>query len=215
IRCGIPGVHPMPHILGSEVSGTIDQLGPGATGLAVGQAVLVIPGHGCGRCAFCHEGREQTCPGYKVLGNQRQGGYAEYVVVEAGDCVPVNDRWPLAHWAAVPLVFQTAWHMLLTQGQLEAGQDVLIESAGSGVGTAAVQVARLAGARVIATAGSEAKRTRLEAMGVDVAIDYNAEDVRKRVKEVTSGRGVDLVFAHVGGPTFNQSLACLSRGGRL
>lgn len=216
IRGGIPGVAPLPqHILGSEISGTVEKLGTGVTSLKLGQAVLMIPGHGCGRCLACHEGQEQRCASFTVLGNQRQGGYAEYVVVEASDCVPVNDRWPLTHWAAVPLVFQTAWHMLFDQGRLEAGQDVLIESAGSGVGTAAIQIAKMAGARVIATAGSTAKRARIEAMGADAAIDYTQEDVRKRVRELTGGRGVDLVFSHVGGAAFAQSFACLTRGGRL
>jgi NADPH:quinone reductase-like Zn-dependent oxidoreductase len=216
IRGGIPGVAPMPaHILGSEVSGTVEKLGTGVTGLTLGQGVLVIPGHGCGRCPACHEGQEQRCAHFAVLGNQRQGGYAQFVVVDAKDCFPVSDRWPLTHWAAIPLVFQTAWHMLFDQGQLEPGQDVLIESAGSGVGTAAIQVAKLAGARVIATAGSAAKCMRIEAMGADVTIDHTQEDVRKRVREVTAGRGVDLVFAHVGGPVFSQSFACLTRGGRL
>jgi NADPH:quinone reductase-like Zn-dependent oxidoreductase len=215
VRAGIPGVAPMPHILGSEISGTIDKLGPGVTGLNPGQAVLVIPGRGCGRCEFCHAGQEQICPDFKVLGNQRQGGYAEYVVVEAEDCWPVNDRWPLTSWAAVPLVFQTSWHMLFDKGRLGAGQTVLIESAGSGIGTAAIQIARLAGAKVIAVAGGEAKRRRLDEFGVDLAIDYLTDDVRKRVREATGGSGVDLVFAHVGGPILKTSLACLTRGGRL
>ncbi len=215
IRDGIPGVAPMPHIPGSEVSGTIDKLGPGVRGLEVGQKVLVIPGHGCGHCEFCHAGREQICPEFTVLGNQRQGGYAEFVVVEAGDCLPINDRWPLESWAAVPLVFQTAWHMLLTLGGLRLGQRVFIESAGSGVGSAALQIAKLAGAEVLASAGGEEKRARLQAAGADLAIDHKAEDVRQRVKEATGGRGVDLVISHVGGDTFRQSLGCLARGGRL
>src|SRR5262249_51832920 len=131
------------------------------------------------------------------------------------DCWPVNDRWSLSSWAAVPLVFQTSWHMLFDKGHLGAGQTVLIESAGSGIGTAAIQIARLAGAKVIAVAGGEAKRRRLDEFGVDLAIDYLTEDVRKRVREATGGRGVDLVFAHVGGPMLKTSLACLARGGRL
>jgi NADPH:quinone reductase-like Zn-dependent oxidoreductase len=215
VRQGIPGVEPFPHIAGSEVSGTIDRLGPRVTGLQPGQGVLVAPGSGCGHCEYCHAGREQICPRFRVLGNQRQGGYAEYVVVDADDCLPINDRWPLTSWAAVPLVFQTAWHMLFDRGDLRAGQDVLVESAGSGLGTAAIQVAKLAGARVAATAGGEAKIRRLEEMGVDLAVDHQAEDVRRGVREWTGGRGVDLVVAHVGGPMLTVSLACLARGGRL
>ena len=216
VRDGIPGVGPMPHILGSEISGTVESLGPGASGVEVGANVLIAPGRGCGRCEFCIRGREQICPEFHVLGNQRQGGYAEYVVVDAADCIPVNDRWSLTEWAAVPLVFQTAWHMLVDLGQIRAGQDVLIESAGSGVGTAGIQIAKLFGARVIATGGSESKRRWLvETMNADVAIDYTVQDVRKAVKSLTNGRGVDLVFSHVGGPTFKQSMACLARGGTL
>jgi NADPH:quinone reductase-like Zn-dependent oxidoreductase len=216
VREGIPGVAPMPHILGSEISGTVEELGPEATGVAVGDSVLVSPGRGCGRCEFCVAGREQICRDFQVLGNQRQGGYAEFVVVNAADCLPVNDRWSLVEWAAVPLVFQTAWHMLVDIGKIRAGQDVLIESAGSGVGTAGIQIARLFGARVIATAGGETKRQWLvDKMGAEVTIDYRAQDVRKTIQSLTSGRGVDIVFSHVGGPTFTQSMACLARGGTL
>ena len=216
IRDGLPGSGPWPHILGSEVSGTIDKLGPHVAGLDLGLPVLVVPGSGCGRCEFCHSCRENICPHFQVLGNQRQGGYAEFVVVPAGDCVPVPiDRVSLVDWAAVPLVFQTAWHMLFGLGKLQAGETVLIESAGSGVGTAAIQIAKLAGVRVVVTAGGEEKRRRLEEMGADLAIDHQAKEVRKAVKEWTAGRGVDMVFAHVGGEALTQSLASLARGGRL
>lgn len=216
VREGLPGVGPLPHIPGSEVSGTVESLGPGVEGLAVGKTVVVVPGRGCGRCEFCHEGRENICPGFKVLGNQRQGGYGEYVVVDAADCFPVpTDRVDLTSWAAVPLVFQTAWHMLINLGRLRAGETVLVESGGSGVGSAAIQVARLAGARVAATAGGPAKKKRLEGLGVDLALDYQADDVRRRIREWTGGKGVAFVFAHVGGPVMTESLACLARGGRL
>ncbi|GAC1336487.1 MAG: zinc-binding dehydrogenase [Isosphaeraceae bacterium] len=216
IRDGLPGSGPWPHILGAEVSGTIDKLGSNVAGVEVGKPVLVMPGKGCGRCEYCHSCRENICPFFQVLGNQRQGGYAEFVVVDAGDCVPVPiDRVSLVDWAAVPLVFQTAWHMLFGLGKLQAGETVMIESAGSGVGTAALQVAKLAGARVIVTAGGEEKRLRLEGMGVDLAIDHQTQEVRKLVKAWTGGRGVDLVFAHVGGEALTESLACLARGGRL
>lgn len=215
VRDGLPGVAPMPHILGSEVAGRIAALGGPVEGLAVGDAVIVVPGHGCGRCALCNEGRESICPRFTVLGNQRQGGCAEFVVVDQRDCIKVGDRIPLTNWAAVPLVFQTAWHMLFDLGHLKTGETVLIESAGSGVGTAAIQIAKLAGARVIATVGGEAKCRRVADLGADIAIDHQANDVRKDVREVTGGQGADVVFAHVGGPNFASTLACLARGGRL
>ena len=216
VRAGIPGVGPFPHILGSEVSGTVDKLGPGARGVAIGDRVLLAPGRGCGRCEFCRQGREQICAEFRVLGNGRQGGYAGFVVANARDCIPISDRYSLTEWAAVPLVFQTAWHMLIGISKLRPGQTVLVESAGSGVGSAAIQVAKLAGATVIATAGGEAKRAWAETvMGADVAIDHQADDVRKRVRAATSGRGVDVVFSHVGGATFPQSMSCLARGGIL
>lgn len=216
IRDGLPGSGPWPHILGSEVSGTIDKLGPHADGIGVGTPVLVAPGSGCGRCEFCRSCRENICPSFQVLGNQRQGGYAEYVIARAEDCVPVPiDRVSLVDWASIPLVFQTSWHMLIKLGGLRPGETVLVESAGSGVGTAAIQVAKLAGARVIVTAGGEEKRKRLEEMEVDLAIDHRKGEVRKTVKSFTNGRGVDLVFAHVGGETLTESLSCLARGGRL
>ncbi len=216
VRAGMPGVGPMPHILGSEVAGTVERLGSGVEGLNVGETVVVLPGRGCGHCEFCRAGREQVCPRYRVLGNQRQGGYAEFVVVDADDCYVVReDQWSLVEWAAVPLVFQTAWHMLFDRAGLRPGDRVLVESGGSGVGTAALQIAKLAGASVAATAGGESKRRRLVALGVDLAIDHSLGQVRTAVREWTGGRGVDIVVAHVGGETFNESLASLARGGRL
>jgi NADPH:quinone reductase-like Zn-dependent oxidoreductase len=174
VRQGIPGVGPFPHIPGSEVSGTIDRLGAGVEPgrIEVGTAVVVAPGRGCGRCRDCRRGRDNLCADFRVLGNQRQGGFAEFVVVSADDCIPVGDRIPLADWAAVPLVFQTAWNMLHALGSVRSGDEVLVESAGSGVGTAAIQVAMLAGARVIATAGGAEKCERLRSMGVKRVIDH-------------------------------------------
>ena len=215
VRQGFPGVGPFPHILGSEISGTIDKLGSGVSGRAVGEKVVVLPGRGCGHCEYCHQGRENICASFRVLGNQRQGGYAEYVVVGVDDCIVVGDTLPLADWAAVPLVFQTAWHMLFPLGSLVAGQSVLIESAGSGVGTAALQIAKLAGASVAVSAGGPSKCAKLTEMGADLTIDHLAEDVRKAVLAWTGGRGVDVVVSHVGGATFVKSLGCLARGGRL
>ncbi len=216
VREGMPGVMPMPHILGSEVAGTIEKLGQGVTGLKVGDSVIVVPGRGCGACEFCRAGQEQVCARYAVLGNQRQGGYAEFVVVPQRDCLVVStERWSLVEWAAVPLVFKTAWHMLCDRGGLRSADYVLVESGGSGVGVAAIQIALNAGARVAATARGEAKRARLVALGVDLAIDYTAVETRKAVRDWTEGRGVDIVVSHVGGTTFTESMACLARHGRL
>lgn len=216
VRNGLPGVVvEMPHVLGSDVVGEIVALGPGVTDLAVGAKTLVHPTLSCGECEACRAGDDNLCRHYDVLGRRRNGGYAELVRVPARNCLPYPERLPWEQAAAAPLVFLTAWHMLVGRAKLRAGEDVLVIGAGSGVGSAAVQVAKLLGARVLATAGSAAKLERARALGADETIDHAGEDIAARVRELTARKGVEVVFEHVGGRVFEAGVASLAKNGRL
>lgn len=206
---------PMPHTSGADVAGTIAEVGPGVEGLTVGQRVMLQPGLSCGYCARCLSGRDFLCAHYDVLGYQSAGGYAEYVAVPAANIIPLPDAIDLTTAAAFPLTFLTAWHMLFAGGHLTENDTVLVVAAGSGVGQAAVQIARHRRARVIATARGEDKCDRARALGADAVIDSTVDDVPKRVKALTDGRGVDVVIEHVGVATWNGSVRSLARGGRL
>ncbi len=204
---------PFPHISGADVAGEIVEAGDSA--LPAGQRVMLQPGLSCGRCAACLAGEDNFCPRYDVLGYQSAGGYAELVSVPAANVIPIPDHISDVDAAAFPLAFLTAWHMLFTRARLQPGETVLVLAAGSGVGQAAVQLARRFHARVIATAGSEAKLARASALGADAVIDHHREDVVQRVKALTGTRGVDIAIEHVGAATWDRSVRCLARGGRV
>ncbi|NQW03135.1 MAG: zinc-binding dehydrogenase [Acidobacteria bacterium] len=206
---------PMPHISGADVSGTIAELGEGVPDLELGQRVMLQPGLSCGRCAACLSGQDQQCARYDVLGYQSEGGYAELVSVPAANVVPIPDHVDFVTAAAFPLTFLTAWHMLFEGGHLTGNDTVLVVAAGSGVGQAAVQLAKSLGARVIATARGDDKCARASALGADDVIDSSREDVSSRVKALTSRRGVDVVIEHVGVATWESSVRSLARGGRI
>ncbi len=216
VRAGLPGVAvQMPHVLGSDVAGEIAALGEGVAGIEVGAKTLVHPTLSCGECPACLAGEDNLCRHYDVLGRRRNGGYAEYVTVPARNCLPYPGRLPWEQAAAAPLVFLTAWHMLVGRAKLAAGEDVLVIGAGSGVGSAAVQVAKLLGARVIATARGAEKLARARALGADETIDHEADDVAARVRALTAKKGVEVVFEHVGGRVFEAGVAALAKNGRL
>jgi NADPH:quinone reductase-like Zn-dependent oxidoreductase len=215
VRNGLPMPIPMPHIGGCDVAGVVERLGRGVTGLQAGQRVVVSPALSCGHCEWCTRGDDSMCAEFRVLGFQTQGGLAEFVAVRATDVIPVSEAWSFAEWAAVPLVFLTAWHMLFRRAGLRPGEDVLVQAAGSGVGSAAIQIAKLAGARVFATAGSDAKLEAALALEADFVINYSKANFAKEVKSLTNGRGVDVVVEHVGEAVWKDSLSCLSRNGRL
>ncbi len=206
---------PLPHVSGADVAGTIAELGQGVSGLAVGQRVMLQPGLSCGHCGACLSDRDHQCDRYDVLGYQSAGGYAEMVAVPAENIIPIPNRIDFVSAAAFPLTFLTAWHMLFAGGHLKGDDTVLVVAAGSGVGQAAIQIAKTAQARVIATARGEDKCARASALGADHAIDSTREDVPKRVKALTEGRGVNIVIEHVGAATWNQSVRSLAKGGRL
>jgi NADPH:quinone reductase-like Zn-dependent oxidoreductase len=204
---------PFPHISGAEVAGEVVDA-PGGEA-AAGARVLVQPGLSCGRCAACLDGRDNECRRYDVLGYQSDGGYAELVVVPAANVVAIPDHIAFAAAAAFPLTFLTAWHMLVTRARVRPGETVLVLAGTSGVGQAAIQVARLHGARVIATAGSEAKLERVRALGADHAVHHHDDDVVAVVRRLTDKRGVDVVVEHVGQATWDRSVKALAPGGRL
>ncbi len=204
---------PLPHISGADVAGDVVEAPDGE--FPPGTRVFLQPGLSCGRCAACLAGQDNTCPRYDVLGYQSDGGYAEYVRVPAVNVVPIPAAVSYVAAAAFPLTFLTAWHMLVTRARVAAGETVLVLAAGSGVGQAAIQVARLHGARVIATAGSAAKLERARALGAHEVIDHHASDIAAEVRRLTGKRGVDVVVEHVGQATWAKSVRALAPGGRL
>jgi len=213
-RRGIERVRiPFPHISGADVAGEVVEAPDGS--VTAGQRVMLQPGLSCGRCALCLEGRDNECPRYDVLGYQSDGGYAEYVRVPVQNLIPIPDAIGFVEASAFPLTFLTAWHMLLTRARLQAGEVVLVLGAGSGVGQAAIQIARLHGARVIATAGTDEKLARARALGAFETVNHSTEDIAAAVRRLTDRRGVDVVVEHVGTATWDHSVRSLSRGGRL
>ncbi|NMP24081.1 zinc-binding dehydrogenase [Sulfobacillus harzensis] len=213
-RAGQVGQLSLPHISGSEVAGIIDALGPGVD-RPLGQRVAVAPYLFCGRCESCLRGDETTCLRSDILGLHSQGGYAEFVVVPETNLVPIPDNVTDSQAAAVTLSTITAWHMLVDRARVRPGDLVLVWAAGSGVGSAAVQIAQLQGAEVIACAGSDDKvRRAQDAYGARWGINYQREDVAERVRAITHKRGVDVVFEHLGQDTIQTSMKCLARGGR-
>jgi NADPH:quinone reductase-like Zn-dependent oxidoreductase len=214
-RRGLPRVTiPLPHIPGSDVAGEV--VSAPASDLGSGSRVMLQPGMSCGRCQACLEGRDNECPRYEVLGSlNHPGGYAEYVTVPLQNLVPIPDDIDFVRAAAFPLTFLTAWHMLVACAGLKRGEDVLVLAAGSGVGQAAIQTARILGARVFATAGSNEKRERARALGAYDVIDHHRQDVADEIRRMTNNRGVDVVIEHVGEATWAGSMRSLARGGRL
>ena len=202
---------PLPHISGADVAGEIEEAGDA---FAPGTRVMLQPGISCGVCAACQAGRDNACAKYTVLGYMVDGGYAELVSVPIENVVPIPDHVDFVRAAAFPLTFLTAWHMLLTRAALQPGETVLVLAGGSGVGQAAIQVARLHGARVFATAGPS-KHEATRALGAERVFDHYADDYAKAVRELTAGRGVDVVVEHVGEATWDRSVRALARGGRL
>ena len=216
VRQGIPGRKlALPHILGADVAGEVAETGSDVSGLEVGDRVVADPGLSCGRCEACRMGDEPLCPDYKILGEHVPGAYAEYVAVPARNLlrIPVDMPYPTA--AAAPLVFMTAWRLLVSRARLRPGEDVLILGAGSGVSTAAIQIAKLAGCTVYATSSTDEKLQRAQEIGADVLINYTTTPWSKAVWELTGKRGVDVVLDHVGAATFKDSIRTLRKGGRL
>jgi NADPH:quinone reductase-like Zn-dependent oxidoreductase len=216
VREGIPALKtPLPFWTGCDIAGDVAEVGSGVTHLKAGERVCVNPNLTCGRCEFCMQGEDSLCVRYGILGEHVPGGLAEYVKVRGDSVLPLPAHVGYEEAASFILTNMTAWRMVVTQGQVRAGQDVLILGVGGGVSSTAVQIAKLAGARVLVTSGSDAKLERARALGADIGINYAREDWAKAVYEKTGKRGVDLVIENVGAATWKQSLRCLRKGGRL
>ncbi len=220
VRSGIPGMTlKMPHILGSDISGVISQIGDSVTtDLSEGQKVIIDPGLSCGICEFCRIGEHSLCPSYQIIGEHVRGGYAEYIAVNEENVISVPDNSGLdyAQLAATPLTFMTAWRLLMTKGQVKPGDDVLIIGIGGGVALAALQIAKVAGARVLVTSSSDTKLQKARILGADVLINHSTTpEYHKEVYASTDKRGVDIVLDSVGQVTWERSLKSLRKGGRL
>ena len=216
VRGGLPNVIiPLPHIPGSDVAGEIAKIGSEVTTMRVGQKVVLAPLVSCGKCPACVAGIDNRCRQATNLGYMIDGGCAEFVRVPDVNCLPYPENLSFEEAAAVPLVFQTAWHMLVDRAQLQPGEDVLVLGAGSGVGSAAIQIAKFFGARVITTAGSDAKLEKARQLGAEHVINHKSQKIRDEVRRITNKRGVDVVFEHVGTATWDDSLASLALAGRL
>ena len=205
----------LPHVNGCEVTGTVETLGSGVTGLAKGQRVVVFPGFSCGTCEFCLRGERTVCLRYGYLGAHKDGGYAELVKVPAANVLPLAESISFETGAAVPLAMLTSWHALIAQANLRPGQTVLVQAAGSGVGSAAIQIARLIGARVMTTVGSDDKIEFARGLGAEHVVNYRTQDFVEEAKRWTGKRGVDVVVEHIGGETFERSSYALTRLGTL
>ena len=217
VRDGIPAYKiGLPHILGCDVAGEVVLYGPGASGPKPGSRVVVCPGKSCGRCLACLSGQDNRCKEYGIIGAQGgPGGYAELVAVPAHNLFPIPPGMSDEAAASFPLTFLTAWHMLITQAGLRPGRTVLVIGAGSGVGVAAIQVAAMAGARVIAASTSAEKLEAARKLGAREVIQSPPDDLLRQARKLTDGRGVDVVFEHVGEAVFGAALKALAPGGML
>ena len=214
VRKGLPGVK-LPHILGSDIADEVAECGEYITDLKPGTPVLLSPMLFCGHCQQCNSGRQNFCPQFAVLGNNAEGGNCERIAVPRVNVIPIPDSLGFVEAASVPLVFLTAWHMLVGNAKLRAGQTVLVLGAGSGVGTAAIQICKLLGAEVITTAGDERKLAKARELGADHTIDHYKQKISDEVKRITNRRGVDVVFEHVGLATWPESIKSMKYGGTL
>ena len=240
IRQGIPAYHiNMPHISGCDVAGLVERVGDGVTRPAAGDRVVLAPGLSCGTCEWCWRGDDNVCATYRIRGagqpmtsrssalpsatppaggvpaSVADGGYAELAIARAEEALPLPSSVSFEVAAAYPLVFLTAWHMLVGRAKLQAGETVLVHAAGSGVGHAAIQIAKHVNAIVYTTVGSDKKMAPAKALGADAVINYQQEPFEERVKALTGGRGVDVVVEHIGPQTWEGNLKVLAKGGRL
>lgn len=216
VRAGIPGMKfAMPHILGCDIAGEVVETGELCERVKPGWRVLLSPGLSCRQCDQCLAGRDNFCRRYTIFGYGMHGGDAELLAAPEWTAIQIPDDLSFEEAAAVPLVFLTAWHMLVGRAHLQLGEDVLVLAASSGVGSAAIQIAKLHRCRVIATAGGEAKLAKAKELGADHVIDHYSQDISAEVKKLTGKRGVDVVFEHVGAATWSKSLESLAPAGRL
>jgi NADPH:quinone reductase-like Zn-dependent oxidoreductase len=205
----------LPHVNGCDVAGTIADTGAAVKGLDHGRRVLVFPGFSCGTCEYCLRGERTVCMRYGYLGAARDGGYGEFVKVPAENIIPLPDALDFETAAAAAMTTLTSWHALVARAEVRPGQSVLVQAAGSGVGAAAIQIARMCHARVITTVGSDDKIEFAKSLGADHVVNYRSQDFVEQTRAFTGKRGVDVVIEHIGSETFERSVYCLSRLGVL
>jgi NADPH:quinone reductase-like Zn-dependent oxidoreductase len=214
VRKGLPGVK-LPHILGSDVAGEVVGVGEYVGGFKTGQRVLLAPMHYCGHCEKCVAGVQNQCRAFTVLGNGVDGGNCELICVPPANVIPIPDSLDFNQAASVPLVFVTAWHMLVGRAGILPGQTVLVLGASSGVGIAAIQIAKFFHCRVITTAGDDAKLAKGRELGADYGINHYQQKISEEVRKITNKEGVDIVVEHVGAATWDESVKSLKSGGTL
>ena len=216
VRQGLPFLRvQFPFILGQDIGGEVVATGPAARSVAVGARVILNPGISCGHCEFCLSGRDNLCSQFVIIGKNLPGGYAEFVKIPEQNLVPLPEAISWEEAACIPAVFTTAWNMVFEQAKLQPGEWILIHAAGSGVGSAAIQLARLVGANIIVTAGSDGKLEKAAALGAQHLINYTTHDFLREVRRITEKRGVDVLFEHIGQEVWERNLLCLATGGRL
>lgn len=215
-RKGVPGfAFPLPLVPGCDGAGVVDAIGSEVGGVAIGDRVVIAPGTSCGHCEACQKGDDHHCRDHGIHGEHHDGLLAEYVLVARQNVLAMPQGISFEEAASVGIPFLTAWHMVVNRAELRPGETVLIQAAGSGVSVAAIQIARMLGATIIATAGSETKLAKARELGAVHTIDYTSEDVAARVKEITARRGVDVVIDHVGSDTWEGSTRSLAWRGRF
>lgn len=215
LREGIIPPASLPHISGCDAAGIVEEVGKGVVNFKKGDRVLVDPGIRCSLCEKCRAGKDDLCDNFKILGASTQGGYAEFVKVKVTSLISIPEGLSFEEAASFPLAYLTAYHMLVGRAKIRPGEEVLILGAGSGLGVAAIQIAKLFGAKVYATASADGKLQKAKALGADELINYAQEDFSVKVMELTGKRGVDIVLDHIGAETFSKSINSLARGGRL
>lgn len=216
VRNGLPGSKlAMPHVLGADGAGVVAEVGAAVRGAKVGDRVLVDPGLHCGVCEFCRAGEHSLCARFGILGETCPGTFAEFFKAPQENVHPLPEGFAWEEAAAFPLVYLTAWRMLISKAAIKPGEDLLILGIGGGVSTAALQIAKAVGLRVFVTSSSDEKLQRAKNLGADVVINYTTQDYAREVRELTRRRGVDVVLDSVGGETWVKSLGSLVKGGRL
>jgi NADPH:quinone reductase-like Zn-dependent oxidoreductase len=204
-----------PHRLGCDIAGVVEELGPGARGVKVGDRVMVQPGLSCGVCRACLSGRDNLCRSYRILGENIQGGYARHVNLPDQNLLQIGDALSFTDAAALPLCTLTAWQMVFKKAAVRPAQTVVVHAAGSGVSTMAIKLCKMIGARVIATTGSPEKRERALAVGADEVVVTSEQDYVTEIKRLTGRAGADVIFDHVGGDLFDRAIAATAWGGRI
>jgi len=216
VRQGLPGVKfPLPMIPGVDAAGLVEEAGSEVRHVRIGDRVVVVQGISCGQCKQCLNGDDNLCKDYRLIGEHRDGADAEFLAVPGRNILKLSDSVTFETAAAVALVFLTAWQMIVNKAKVQRGDDILVVGASSGVGSAALQIAKMLGARVIATTSSEEKAAKARELGADDVINYKTHSVLDQVRRLTEKKGVEVVFDHVGVSVWEECIKAMAKGGRL